>query len=337
MRPSIFDRSLITILLSIAIISNGFCTDLLDNVTAKTKLINDLKDVYRVYDINHKIADQKELIGVYSDAGGDINKMLADYINVCSGLKQAHFFNDTLNNYVQHYLDITIQDYKTAKVSGINSVAFKNNYKAYVKESDKYFNYVAHAYPMKRFVNISEKQYWQLNDKKNYIKSPNYAAYEKLKVKDLKAGLALLEKTSSPAANFQEYSIYQIEIADQYVKHRDKRGDNKRELAIEKYKAILDQKQYSIYLFESWLKWRTVTQQYNGLSKMSEIPNNEYDNVREHVALTILNKISANSKDKMAINEFLLMATHDIVRRFGAYQFGNQNTIEYHEIFDDVK
>ncbi|MDB5147213.1 MAG: hypothetical protein JWQ57_1233, partial [Mucilaginibacter sp.] len=161
--------------------------------------------------------------------------------------------------------------------------------------------------------------------------------YEKLKVKDLKAGLALLEKTGGAAANFQEYSIYQIEIADQYVKQNDKLGDNSNELAIRKYRAILSKKQYSVYLFESWLKWRTVTQQYNGLSKMSEIPNDKYDEVRQQVALTVLNTVSTNPKDKMAINEFLLMATHDIVRRFGAYEFGNQNTLEYHEIFDDVK
>jgi hypothetical protein len=337
MKPYANLKFSITVLFLFAFNPHVFCTDLLDNVTAKTKLINDLKDVYRAYDINHKVADQKELINVYTNAGGDVKKVLVDYINVCNALKQVHFFNDTLSNYVQHYLNLTIQNYKTAKNSGINSVMFKNNYKVYLKESDKYFNYVASAYPMKRFVSMSEKQYWQLNDKKNYIESPNYTAYEKLKVKDLKAGLALLEKAGSPAANFQEYSIYQIEIADQYVKHNDKLGDNNNELAIHKYKAILDKKQYSIYLFESWLKWRTVTQQYNGLSKMSEIPNDKYDEVRQQVALTLLNTVSTNPKDKMAINEFLLVATHDIVRRFGAYEFGNQNTLEYHEIFDNVK
>jgi hypothetical protein len=31
------------------------------------------------------------------------------------------------------------------------------------------------------------------------------------------------------------------------------------------------------------------------------------------------------------------MATHDNVKRFGDYQYGNQNTVEYHEIFDGMK
>src|SRR5207244_148212 len=115
--------------------------------------------------------------------------------------------------------------------------------------------------------------------------------------------------------DFQEYSIYQIELADQYVKHPDSLDDNANDIAIGKYKAILDQNKHSIYLFESWLKWRLVTQQHNyGISKTSDIPNNEYDKVRAQVALTVLDFITKNDKDEMAINEFLLMATHDIVK-----------------------
>lgn len=112
---------------------------------------------------------------------------------------------------------------------------------------------------------------------------------------------------------------------------------NAEEIAIAKYKAILDQNIYCLYLFESWLKWRTVLQQSRGLSKTSAIPNDEYDTLREHVALVILDYISRNEKDEMAINEFLLVATHDIVRRFGNYPYGNQNTLEFHELFDEKK
>jgi hypothetical protein len=76
-----------------------------------------------------------------------------------------------------------------------------------------------------------------------------------------------------------------------------------------------------------------VTQQNKGLSKSSEIPNDEYDKVREEVAAVILDYIAKHEKDEMAINQFLVIATHDIVLRFGQYPYGNQNTIEHHEIF----
>ena len=165
-----------------------------------------------------------------------------------------------------------------------------------------------------------------------------YASYKSLKTTNLKDALLLLDNLTKQTINFQEYSIYQIELADQYVKHSDSLGDNANETAIEKYKSILDQKKYSIYLFEAWLKWRLVTQQHiYGISKTSDIPNNEYDKMREQVALTILDYITKNDKDEMAINEFLLMATHPIVMRFGDYPYGNQNTVEYHETFDEKK
>ena len=148
----------------------------------------------------------------------------------------------------------------------------------------------------------------------------------------------MLDKLTKQTINFQEYSIYQIELADQYVKHSDSLGDKANKTAIAKYKSIINQKKYSIYLFEAWLKWRLVTQQYiYGISKTSDIPNNEYDKMREQVALTILDYITKNDKDEMAINEFLLMATHPIVMRFGDYPYGNQNTVEYHETFDEKK
>ena len=55
--------------------------------------------------------------------------------------------------------------------------------------------------------------------------------------------------------------------------------------------------------------------------------------MRLPVALTILEHIQENQDDIMAINQFVLITEHDIVRRFGDYQYGNQNTIEYHQIF----
>ena len=199
----------------------------------------------------------------------------------------------------------------------------------------KYMNYLASKYSTSHFVNLTEKAYWQTVDKSNYIKSKEYNDYRKLKKTNLKSSLNLLEKIVQKTIDFQEYSIYQIELADQYEKKSDSLENNASKLAIEKYKYILDKKKYSIYLFETWLKWRTVTQQHLGISKFSEIPNDKYNKMRKEVAYIILDYITKNDKDAMAINQFTLMATHDIVRRFGEYPYGNQNTIEYHQIFDE--
>jgi hypothetical protein len=185
---------------------------------------------------------------------------------------------------------------------------------------------------------MTEEQYWKTNDKNAYIKSQDYATYKTLKKTNLKDALKLLDKIISQATDFQENSVYQIELADQYVKHSESLDEDANETAIGKYKTIIDQKKYSIYLFEAWLKWRMVSQQHMyGISKTSEIPNNEYNKMREQTALTILDYITKNETDEMAVNEFLLMATHPIVLRFGDYPYGNQNTVEYHQTFDEKK
>ena len=280
------------------------------------------------------------MINVFLNDGSDaeMKTLLAGYIKVCDSLKSIHFSNDTLNSYVSKYLVSTIQSYRIAQNKGFSSSEFKKDFEKYKKEKSKYMDYLYFTYSTNHFINMTDEMYWQTNDKKNYIRSSEYATYKSLKTTNLKDALALLDVISKQTTDFQEYSIYQIESADQYVKHSDSLGDNANEIAIEKYKSILDQKKYCIYLFESWLKWRLVTQQHiYGISKTSDIPNNEYDKVREQVALTILEYITKNDKDEMAINEFLLMATHDIVKRFGDYPYGNQNTVEYHEIFDEKK
>jgi len=340
MNSSILKREwLCLIVISLLCFSSTYGTDLLDLATDKSRLNKDLKDVYRAFSINHQIEEQKEFINLYLNEGSEeeLNAKLAGYIKVCDGLKQTTLFNDTLKNYVSKYLASTIRNYKIALSNGFNSAVFKKDYKKYAIEFEIYQAYLRDVYSTSRFVEMTEDTYWKLNDKNNYIKSAGYPTYQKQKKINLKTAMVALDKIAGQTADFQEYSIYAIEKADQYVKHPAEFGSNATESAIKKYKEILDRKEYSIYLFEAWLKWRTVFQQNNGLSKSSDIPNDEYNKVREQVALTILNYVTNNPKNKMAINEFLLVATHDIVKRFGDYPYGNQNTIEYHEIFDEKK
>jgi hypothetical protein len=314
--------------------------DVLDAVKSNTTLVVELKDAYRAFYIHNIITDQKESINVFlleaSDA--DKKKLLDGYIKVCDSLKIVRFKNDKVQAFVDNYLASTIQSYKLAQSKGFNSAEFKIDFEKYKKLKDEFLNYVYATYSTNHFVSMTEETYWQKNDKNTYIKSADYATYQRLKTTNLKEALKLLEKIIKQTSDFQEYSIYQIELADQYVKHSDILGEKANEIAAEKYKAIVDQKKYSIYLFEAWLKWRLVTQQHiYGISKTADIPNNLYDKKRAEVALTILDYLAKNEKDEMAINEFLLMATHPIVIRLGDYPYGNQNTVEYHQTFDEVK
>lgn len=253
---------LLTILLSLLLLGDTYSQDLLDAAKSNSKLVIELKDAFRAFHINNIIIDQKEMINVFLNDGSDaeMKTLLAGYIKVCDSLKSIHFSNDTLNSYVSKYLVSTIQSYRIAQNKGFSSSEFKKDFEKYKKEKSKYMDYLYFTYSTNHFINMTDEMYWQTNDKKNYIRSSEYATYKSLKTTNLKDALALLDVISKQTTDFQEYSIYQIESADQYVKHSDSLGDNANEIAIEKYKSILDQKKYCIYLFESWLKWRLVTQ-----------------------------------------------------------------------------
>jgi hypothetical protein len=254
---------------------------------------------------------------------------------ICEKLKSIKIYNDTLRSYVQKYLSLTINSYRLAIKKGYDSKEWQNDYKKYKAFEAEYFSYLASTCATSRFINMSEEKYGKTIDKNNYIKDSNYKEYVNLKKTDLRKSLTILTDIANKTKDFQEYSIYQIELADQYVKHSDTLDDLGDSIALEKYKAILDKKKYSIYLYEAWLKWRTVYQQNHGLSKFSEIPNDDYNKVREEQEVTILNYIIDHRTDEMGINQFLLLATEDIVRRFGQYPYGNQNTVAFHQLFDE--
>jgi len=331
-------KTILTLFLLLLISTSIDAKDLLDSVKSNSKLICELKDCYRAFKINHIIVEQAELMAINADDNPSVLKNLfTEFIRTCDSLKQTRFYDEKLAGFISNYLSMTAQDYRIGIEKGVDSRAFKKSLEKNLPEVKKYMNYLHSAYSTSHFISLTEDKYWETIDKKNYIHSADYAKYESIKKTSLKTSLALLENILKQTTDFQESAIYQIEIADQYEKHGDSIAENASELALGKYKSILTQKKYCLYLFESWLKWRTVSQQHNGMSKSSDIPNDEYNIPREEVAALILDFVSKNEKDEMAINEFLLMATHDNIRRFGPYTFGNQNTVEYHEIFDEKK
>lgn len=310
----------------------------LEIIKSNSKLVSELKDFYRAFHVNNLIVEQKEMINLRSrhSSRHDIKGLLDECIEVCDSLKKIHFQDDTLSSYVRSYLALIAESYTVARGKGFNSTEFKEASEKCENQYDKYLSYLKASYSISHFISMTEEKYWETQDKKNYIRSADYDTYKSLKATNIKQAVALLHKISRQTTDFQEYSIIQIELADQYVKHNDIFGDNARadEKAIGLYKGILDQKKYSIYLYEAWAKWRVITQRSYGASKESDIPNSEYDKMREHAATTILDYIAANEKDEMAINQFLVMASHPIVKRFGGYPYGNQNAVEYSQMFD---
>jgi len=314
-----------------------YATDKLDVIKDNSQLMNDLKDVYRAYNINHTIDDQNEMLNLLAnESPNDIG----NYVDVCLAenkkLTASNINDKGLKIYVDSYLLLTNRNYTAIKKNGIVSEDFTGAYEKFKAMNRRYMAYLTTRFAVERYVNMSEDDYWKTNNKKNYIKSPQYEICQKLLKTNFTQGCEILDNLIGKTKEFQEKTIYELERADLFVKY-DSSNKNAHRKAIEIYKSIPDTKKYCLYLYESWLKWRMVHQYWNGLSKSSDIPNKMYEGVREEVAAVILSYIRNHPKDEMAINQFLVAASHDIVRRFGSYPYGNQITIEYHETFDDPK
>jgi hypothetical protein len=299
-----------------------------------TSLVSTLKDVQKAYDILHCIDDQEEQLHLYmSDKDQEeIRPFLDQCIRTCETLKGQTFGNGTLSTQLQNYLAQTIKNYQIINTPQPSQQEYKKELDAHNASRRNIANFLVTTYDLSHFVHLTEESYWKTIDKKNYIRSSRYSAYMELKKHNISQALRLLDSMYRVSPEFQEKTIYQLESADQYEKN-NKALSNGTDLAIKRYQAILDEKQYCLYLYEAWLKWRAVSQQHSGLSKSSDIPNHHYDEVRDQVANVILAHIQQNEKDEMAINQFFVIMTHDIIFRFGDYPYGNQNTVEYHELF----
>ncbi|MGE5109030.1 MAG: hypothetical protein ACM3H8_15945, partial [Sphingobacteriales bacterium] len=278
---------LVTIfLLGLLVLKNAEAQSL-DVVKDTSKLTKDLKDLYKAHNINHIIADQNEMINLYlsEDGPDELNKLLSEYIKKCEALKPPNISNNTLKSLLENYITGTIKNYQVMKLKGFKSSDFKKDYSNYKKVKEKYMDYLMNIYTTNYFVNLTEDKYWKVLDKKNYVKDNRYASLQTTKENNLRTAMQILDTLSDSTLNFQEKTIYKIALADMYVREKSL-GTYAWDTAISIYKFILEKKEYSLYLFESWIKWRTVSQQSNGLSKSSEIPNDEYDKVREQVAQT---------------------------------------------------
>ena len=78
--------------------------------------------------------------------------------------------------------------------------------------------YINKNYDISTFVNLSEKTYWELNNKSKYIKDVRYELYKNRMIhKQNDQADELLRKIISETKDFQEQSIYKIQLADQLI------------------------------------------------------------------------------------------------------------------------
>jgi hypothetical protein len=304
-------------------------------VEIDTGCVKELKDVYRVFRLNDKIDEIKDDFSrFYIDDSVAAANVLRNSFDKCDSFKNYPFFDDSIKILANLHIDKFNIVNKSIVNKGMQSKEFEKAFEQYKKYQEQYNNYLFGKYSTEHFLKISEDAYWKKIDKQQFIHSPEYAHYLSLNKTDLKGSLALLKNIIANTKNFQEKSIYQMELANSMICNATKLDSNSITNALIIYKEILDSPNYSLYKFETWRRWRAASQGFiYGPMKDSEIPNNLYDRVRENCAAQILKHYVEHPNNEMAMNQFLDFATHGIVYRSGEYEEGNQNMIEFSELF----
>jgi len=316
----------------------------LDSIKDSSQLVLELKDVYHAFKIHNFLEEQKDFVAI------DSTLLLISYLNSkaeeCDSLYKLYLFHDdSLEMLVNDYILATktqfevkvntlrFPPYNASDTNKNKSIPYQNG------ERVNFLNYLHSKYKNERFLTLSEKEYWKNIDKSEYIESEEFEEYERLKIENPKKAVDKIIEIINEGENFQEKSIYGIDLADFYiVGSMDTDTILKEERAVSHYQAIMNAEKYSLYLFEAWIKWRAVTQDFHyGSSKSSSIPNDLYNKWRNRSAFVVLKHISAHPDDQMAVNQFLLFATHQNIKRFGAYKYGNQNVLDYYILFKTDK
>ena len=184
-------------------------------------------------------------------------------------------------------------------------------------------------YNLDHFGQLSEDEYWQAYDKSNVL--IDIADIEERYGTDDNFTYQNLQNRFKNARSIDEKCVLAIAMA--HV--TDSIDDEGQSIAIAPLRECLESDQYSIYLLEAWRTWRTLIQYSQGASRDSEIYNAFYNKMRMRCLNATFKQIAEHNDDMPAINIFLMLNAVDNICRYGPYPFGNQNMVEYYEMFPE--
>ncbi len=304
----------------------------------KISMLEDLVTVTSVLNAMDAMEDSDE---VFRQNGGDLQERYREDLKALKALSSNLRLNDPkLAGKLKEKMAAAAKFYRSLLADGNDVKAAKRDAETYARAGTAFNVYMQEYFRLDKFIRMTEEDFRKAADRSNYVGKDEY-----FRLSGLVSGgkfddaFELAGKLAEKAPEFQETSVYLLERADILERHSSEMGRfGKKSLsnggAARMYLAIVRSDQYSHYLSEAWLKWRTVYQRNErGSSHMSEIPNDEYDKVRYEAARIVLRRIRRNPDDEMAVNQLFYLCTYPIIKAYGAFQYGNDNVITYAEIF----
>lgn len=187
---------------------------------------------------------------------------------------------------------------------------------------------LATRYHISNYSNFSDEKYWSALD----CSKQSHELFDKLSTetitpenidtKEVQKDIAFIVKKIEEQKDFNKKCAYTMEYVYWVGFYNT---DFK---LVEK---LLDDGQYSPYLFFLWRIWRCGVQLVDenyGPSTWSEIPNKLYNEKRLKIAKTTLKHIATHRDDCVAINQYLITATLPNILRIGEFDLGNESFTE---------
>lgn len=176
---------------------------------------------------------------------------------------------------------------------------------------------------------LDDSTFWSHYDKS--VKVPDYADIKQQFGSDDQQLSNRLISCFDKAKDIDQKCIYALALA--HVS--DSTTDDGYNIAVPFLLSCMHSGKYSIYLCEVWRTWRTLVQRAHGASKDSDLLNQCFNRVRMTCLQTILRQIAVTGGDILAVNNFLVMSSVENIHRYGVFPYGNQNIMEYFELFPE--
>jgi hypothetical protein len=173
--------------------------------------------------------------------------------------------------------------------------------------------------------NNAEEEIKSINDEKDrqiYINAYNMIESKTVKLKDIyDALLGLKERYKGQVVE----DCIDLRISDcLLITGSDAESENEGVGGRELLDGIIARKRYSPVLFETFVKWRTIQQEYDhGMSNWSTIPNQEYNKVRMELIQIIKDYLKTYPENQWARYQMLFLLNLDNIVR--GYPMGNSN------------
>ncbi len=301
----------------------------------RLKELQDAAHVWNIYNTN--LAVVQSSIFYSSEKMKEHLPGFCDYnIKRMDSLDGLVFLNDTTSKLAKRYVKSTrkylllLRNAVSLSDSGVQTALINAS-----SDMDTLMIYAIKRYGIDRFTPLRKESYIKAIAKKQYRKAEDDARFDSLKYrKDWHNAAWELFKIYEGKTDPNERAVALLDYADLCVYNLDHWKDGEDTIVLNTYAAIAFSYDFHFYKYEAWRKWRCLYQYINyGCGEDAFIFNKFYDNKRFIPMQYLAEHLEKEPTDSILINEYLLLATHGPLLRYGDFNGGNEAVAEMRELF----